>query len=148
VVIKYQYQISKDYDIDKPIHFDKLINILKELCRNIKVLEFDDFKNNVVLKGARTTLENEFKISKTEALNYIMGFPLSFNLEPFVKLFGGITGGMNGANLTYHDAGHIARLTSDFDKKKELIRQNFKNSTIDAKEFKDWAESKNFITLK
>jgi hypothetical protein len=94
--------------------------------------------------GARTTLENELKISNTEALNYLMGFPLNFNLEPFMRLFYTQFGSLNDEELEYIDI-----LKFDFDKKKKLIKQNFESTThIDVKDFEAWVKIKKFITLK
>lgn len=150
------YQINIDYDIDK----------LRKIANN-KILDgfndFNDFKNNTPSMGIRTTLENELKISKTEVLNYLMGFPLNFKLKFFVKTLSNIwldDMEMNGSTnkkikylisqkIEITNVGHIAELKFDFDKKKKLISQNFESTThIDIQEFLAWAESKGFIIEK
>ena len=134
------YQKNKDYDAVESINFDELINFISNESRwGVDMPDgSDDFFKNVVLMGARTTLENELKISNTEALNYLMGFPLNFNLEPFMRLF---------EDDQYQYMQPIDKL--NFDKKKKLIRQNFESTThIDVEEFLEWSENKGFITLK
>jgi hypothetical protein len=145
------YQTNKDYDIDEPINFIELANILKNVIEspydNQELTElilkyFNIFNKNVVLIGARTTLKNELKITPKEALNYLMSLPLNFNLEPFVRLF-------NNADrfhvISDKDKQHIDRLKLNFEKK-GLISQNFESCThIDVQEFLAWAENKGFI---
>lgn len=124
----------------------------------------DDIKKNTIFIGIRTTLENELKISNTEALNYLMGFPFNFGLESFVtKLFDVLLDVIKrlfqddiekNKFLTLKetleadtDSGHVARLKSSFDKKK-LIEQNFESAThIDVQEFLAWAANNGFIKI-
>ena len=174
-VKKQGYKAIMDYKINKDYDIVKLRNIINEDPRYKKEIingsySFDDFKNETALMGTRITLKNELKISDTEALNYLMGFPLNFNLELFVKLLfdklfdnirkydsinENIDTNINKNKYLINrkteitDVGHFARLKFDFDKKKKLIRQNFESTThIDVKEFKDWAESRCFIIKK
>jgi len=135
------YQKNKDYDIDKPINFEEIINFIeREAQWGYRSDYYDDFFTNILLMGARTTLDNELKISNIEALNYLMGLPLNFNLETFGKLF---------EYTEYQDMQTVDSLKSNFDNKKKLISQNFKSTThIDVEEFLEWSENKGFITLK
>ena len=167
-----KYRAVKDYKINIDYDTAKLRNIINREPRYKKEIingsfSFSDFKKNTVLLGIRTTLENELKISNKEALNYLMDFPLNFNLELFVKLLLDILPdkieniiafeAIDKNKLTTikeimeskEDIGHYARLKFNFDKKKELISQNFESKLhIDVQEFLAWAESKRFITLK
>lgn len=155
-------QINTDYDIEK------LINIVKRVSERRNKTRDDWINDNVynslniesVLTSTRTTLENALKISDTEALNYLMGFPLNFKLESFVmRLFDDVQSDLidedidKNKSLTHQEtyeteAGHIARLKMNFDKKKKLIKQNFENTAhINTQEFLAWADSEGFIKL-
>jgi hypothetical protein len=154
-----KYRAVKDYQINIDYDIDKLMSIVENIFlgtgeksiseyRN-QILDgsddFDDFKKKTPLMGTRTTLENELKISDTEALNYLMDFPLNFNLEPLVKML------FDDAKPSFfiiqeEDRKHIVSLKLNFDDKKKLISQNFESRThIDIQEFLAWAESKGFI---
>jgi hypothetical protein len=165
------YKAVKDYQININYDIDKLINIVKRVSERRNKTIDDCIKDNVYINleliniknifiGTRTTLENALKISNTEALNYLIGFPLNFNLESFVmRLFDDFQSDLIDEDIdknkyltdqeTYEtEAGHIVRLKLDFDKKKKLIRQNFGSTThIDKKKFLAWAERENFIKL-
>lgn len=164
------YKSIKDYQINIDYDVDKLINIVKRVSerRNKTIDDWkkDNVYNNLghniasIFTGTRTTLENALKISDTEALNYLMDFPLNFKLESFVmRLLDDVQSDLIDKDIdknkyltdqeTYEtEVGHIARLKLNFDKKKKLISQNFGNTThIDKQEFLTWAENENFIKL-
>jgi hypothetical protein len=179
--MKQEYRAVKDYQINIDYNIDELMKIAnndfvseskrgsgKSISRyRNKILDgfngFNDFKENIALMGIRTTLENELKISKTEALNYLTGFPLNFKLKSFVKIlylwfdYMEVNGTTNIEKINFlisqkketTEEGHIAKLIFDFEKKKKLIERNFESdSHIDIQEFLAWADSKGFITLK
>lgn len=109
---------------------------------------FDDFKKKTPLIGTRITLENELKISNTEALNYLMGFPLNFKLESLVKMLPDDV--KFSPYMSYKEVlKHINSLKLNFDDKNKRIERNFESTThIDIQEFLAWAESNDFIIKK
>jgi hypothetical protein len=125
--MKQEYRMVKNYKIN--IDYD--------------IRDFGNFEDDNPLIG----IENELKVSNTEALNYLMGFPLDCELKSLVeRLPNNYSSVISKENLKEYNNFH---LKWGFDKKKKLISKNFESTThIDVQEFLAWAERKNFITLK
>lgn len=161
-----KHKNSKNYKINTDYNIDELINIAKknpkyktEIINGFN--DFDDFKKTTTLMNVRTSLENELKVSDTEALNYLTGFPLNFKSKSLVEMLAGYwfnhmklndktdidkTKYLITQKAEKTEVGHIARLKLDFDKKKKLIKKNFESTEyIDVQEFLVWAENKGFI---
>jgi hypothetical protein len=163
-----KYKNVKDYKINIDYNIDELMNIAKKNPKyKTEIIngfdDFEDFKETTALMAVRTSLENELKVSDTEALNYLTGFPLNFKSKSLVEMLAGYWFDHMKLNektdidkikyLITHknkiketEVGHIAKLKLDFDKKQKLISKNFESTKyIDMQEFLAWAESKGFI---